>query len=80
MLVLALFGLSKLGSFILELCFDSNLLFVNNNLVVPFGSEVRRRIMSEIYTVLDEIKKASADSHISHHKILNYSYLLVYLL
>jgi hypothetical protein len=46
---------------------------------VPFGAEIRKRILGEIFSVLDDIKKTS-DSHIAQHKIVCQSYLLVYLL
>jgi hypothetical protein len=77
--VLAFFGLFRLGPLVLELCFDSTLLFANGGMVVPFGSEIRRRILGEVFGVLDEVKR-SQDSHLSQHKIISYSFLLAYLL
>ena len=63
----------------MELCFDSSLLFSNSNVVIPFASEIRRRVLSEIFGTLDDVKK-SQDSQVAQHKILSYSLLLVHLL
>lgn len=77
----------KLKNILFELCLDNNLLHLsnNNNSIVTYSSEVRRKILGEIYEVLEtEFKKKGNkklfETTSSTIIIVNYTNVLLYLL
>jgi E3 ubiquitin-protein ligase HUWE1 len=77
---------NKLSSFVLELCLDSSVLIVHNQQFVTFASEIRRKVLGEIYSSLEEEiartrkqKQRLLDTNIQTHKFVCYSLLLTHL-
>lgn len=48
------FATQKLCPLVLEMCLDSTILLNHNSQIVSFGTEVRRKVLGEIYNSLEE--------------------------
>lgn len=52
--VLVPYTTHRLVPLVTELCFDTPVLFTHNAHTVSFGTEVRRKVLGEVYAVLEE--------------------------
>jgi len=83
--VMVAFSIDTLKGFLLELCLNSNVLFEGpKQITYYFANEVRKKVLGEIYAVLEEEFEAAKavffDSSASVHLLLAYAQIHTYLL